>query len=130
MYFQLYTFCAFSALIKVPFWEILLHLVVHRVSTHQGYDLDLGYRLLAVCAAQRDKFSPKSSVSGTPYETMEYSKLLQKPFQSEPFPALHTKRSVLKSHPQSVRKSLSERLSAKETTKFTSFSTFVLDCWS
>ncbi|GFY30016.1 hypothetical protein TNCV_4073291 [Trichonephila clavipes] len=36
--------------------------VVHRVSTLQGYDLDLGYRLLAVCAAQRDKFSSKSSV--------------------------------------------------------------------
>ena len=26
-----------------------------------GYDLDLGYRLLAVCAAHRDKLSPKSA---------------------------------------------------------------------
>uniref|UniRef100_A0A3B3BG22 Zinc finger, MIZ-type containing 1a n=1 Tax=Oryzias melastigma TaxID=30732 RepID=A0A3B3BG22_ORYME len=27
----------------------------------QGFDLDLGYRLLAVCAANRDKFTPKSA---------------------------------------------------------------------
>ncbi|GFY39039.1 hypothetical protein TNIN_455761 [Trichonephila inaurata madagascariensis] len=43
-----------------PRWKIVLR-VVHRVATLQGYDLDLGYRLLAVCAAQRDKFSSKSS---------------------------------------------------------------------
>ncbi|XP_023210182.1 zinc finger MIZ domain-containing protein 1-like [Centruroides sculpturatus] len=35
--------------------------VVSQVAVQQGYDLDLGYRLLAVCAAQRDKFSPKSA---------------------------------------------------------------------
>ena len=32
-----------------------------RVAAQPGYDLDLGYRLLAVCAAHRDKFSPKSA---------------------------------------------------------------------
>jgi len=35
--------------------------VVSRVAAQQGYDLDLGYRLLAVCAANRDKFTPKSA---------------------------------------------------------------------
>ena len=35
--------------------------VVSQISAQPGYDLDLGYRLLAVCAAHRDKFSPKSS---------------------------------------------------------------------
>ncbi|XP_022240944.1 zinc finger MIZ domain-containing protein 1-like isoform X1 [Limulus polyphemus] len=35
--------------------------VVNRVAAQQGFDLDLGYRLLAVCAAQRDKFSSKSA---------------------------------------------------------------------
>uniref|UniRef100_A0A8C8HJ75 SP-RING-type domain-containing protein n=1 Tax=Oncorhynchus tshawytscha TaxID=74940 RepID=A0A8C8HJ75_ONCTS len=36
--------------------------VVSRVAAQQGFDLDLGYRLLAVCAANRDKFTPKSAV--------------------------------------------------------------------
>ena len=31
------------------------------MSAQPGYDLDLGYRLLAVCAAQRDKFTTKSA---------------------------------------------------------------------
>lgn len=31
------------------------------MAAQQGYDLDLGYRLLAVCAANRDKFTPKSA---------------------------------------------------------------------
>ena len=31
------------------------------MSAQPGYDLDLGYRLLAVCAAQRDKFTNKSA---------------------------------------------------------------------
>ncbi|XP_069773765.1 zinc finger MIZ domain-containing protein 1-like isoform X3 [Narcine bancroftii] len=35
--------------------------VVCHVSTQQGFDLELGYRLLAVCAAHREKFSPKSA---------------------------------------------------------------------
>ncbi|XP_072342147.1 LOW QUALITY PROTEIN: zinc finger MIZ domain-containing protein 1-like [Scyliorhinus torazame] len=35
--------------------------VVSRVSTQQGFDLELGYRLLAVCAAHREMFSPKSA---------------------------------------------------------------------
>lgn len=43
--------------------------VVSRVAAQQGFDLDLGYRLLAVCAANRDKFTPKSAgeyLSGAP----------------------------------------------------------------
>ncbi|GBM68102.1 hypothetical protein AVEN_275613-1 [Araneus ventricosus] len=35
--------------------------VISQVSQKQGFDLDLGYRILAVCAAQREKFSPKSA---------------------------------------------------------------------
>ncbi|XP_035220608.1 zinc finger MIZ domain-containing protein 1-like isoform X2 [Stegodyphus dumicola] len=35
--------------------------VISQVSQKQGFDLDLGYRLLAVCAAQREKFTPKSA---------------------------------------------------------------------
>lgn len=35
--------------------------MVSRVAAQQGFDLDLGYRLLAVCAANRDKFTPKSA---------------------------------------------------------------------
>ena len=35
--------------------------VVSQVSSKPGFDLDLGYRLLAVCAAHRDKFTPKSA---------------------------------------------------------------------
>lgn len=31
------------------------------MAAQQGFDLDLGYRLLAVCAANRDKFTPKSA---------------------------------------------------------------------
>uniref|UniRef100_A0AAY3ZUM0 SP-RING-type domain-containing protein n=1 Tax=Denticeps clupeoides TaxID=299321 RepID=A0AAY3ZUM0_9TELE len=40
----------------------LIHSVVSRVAAQQGFDLDLGYRLLAVCAANREKFTPKSAV--------------------------------------------------------------------
>lgn len=39
------------------------------MAAQQGFDLDLGYRLLAVCAANRDKFTPKSAgkyLSGAP----------------------------------------------------------------
>ncbi|MED6267411.1 Zinc finger MIZ domain-containing protein 1, partial [Characodon lateralis] len=39
--------------------------VVSRVAAQQGFDLDLGYRLLAVCAANRDKFTPKSAETST-----------------------------------------------------------------
>lgn len=40
---------------------LLFPQVVSRVAAQQGFDLDLGYRLLAVCAANRDKFTPKSA---------------------------------------------------------------------
>lgn len=35
--------------------------VVSHVAAQQGFDMDLGYRLLAVCAANQDKFTPKSA---------------------------------------------------------------------
>ncbi|KAK2180789.1 hypothetical protein NP493_426g05023 [Ridgeia piscesae] len=35
--------------------------IVYQVAAQPGYDLDLGYRLLAVCAAHREKFTPKSA---------------------------------------------------------------------
>lgn len=52
--------------------------VVSRVAAQQGFDLDLGYRLLAVCAANRDKFTPKSAgktldFSGSPAHKWPYA---------------------------------------------------------
>ncbi len=41
--------------------QLLIFQVVSRVAAQQGFDLDLGYRLLAVCAANRDKFTPMSA---------------------------------------------------------------------
>ncbi|WAQ96806.1 ZMIZ1-like protein, partial [Mya arenaria] len=35
--------------------------VVSRVAAQPGFDLDLGYRLLAVCASNREKFSQKAA---------------------------------------------------------------------
>ena len=40
---------------------VLCFQVVSQVAAQPGYDLDLGYRLLAVCAAHREKFTPKSA---------------------------------------------------------------------
>lgn len=51
-----------STALPFPCWNARLFLqVVSRVAAQQGFDLDLGYRLLAVCAANRDKFTPKSA---------------------------------------------------------------------
>lgn len=35
--------------------------VVSKVASQEGFDLDLGYRLLAVCTAHRDKFSRETA---------------------------------------------------------------------
>jgi len=35
--------------------------VINQVAAQPGFDLDLGYRVLAVCSAHSDKFSQKSS---------------------------------------------------------------------
>ena len=35
--------------------------VVSKVAAQPGYDLDLGYRLLAVCASHKEMFTPKSA---------------------------------------------------------------------
>ncbi|XP_035211791.1 zinc finger MIZ domain-containing protein 1-like isoform X2 [Stegodyphus dumicola] len=60
---ELLEWCGDSRAFQKAFEQSLMGCltVVSRVSSHHGYDLDLGYRLLAVCAAQRDKFSPKSA---------------------------------------------------------------------
>lgn len=49
------------ALCYSKYFHVFLLQVVSRVAAQQGFDLDLGYRLLAVCAANRDKFTPKSA---------------------------------------------------------------------
>ncbi|CAH1246868.1 ZMIZ1 [Branchiostoma lanceolatum] len=60
---ELLEWCADPRAFQRPFEQSLIGCltVVSRVAAQQGYDLDLGYRLLAVCAAHRDKFSPKSA---------------------------------------------------------------------
>jgi len=35
--------------------------VINQVAAQPGFDLDLGYRVLAICSAHNDKFSQKSS---------------------------------------------------------------------
>lgn len=42
-------------------YGVCLCQVLSRVAGQQGFDMDLGYRVLAVCAANRDKFTPKSA---------------------------------------------------------------------
>ncbi|XP_064631687.1 zinc finger MIZ domain-containing protein 1-like isoform X2 [Lineus longissimus] len=60
---ELLEWCSDARAFQRPFEQGLIGCltVVSRVSAQPGYDLDLGYRLLAVCAAHRDKFSPKSA---------------------------------------------------------------------
>ncbi|XP_022250299.1 zinc finger MIZ domain-containing protein 1-like isoform X2 [Limulus polyphemus] len=60
---ELLEWCSDSRAFQKVFEQNLINCltVVNRVAAQQGFDLDLGYRLLAVCAAQRDKFSPKSA---------------------------------------------------------------------
>ncbi|XP_064594585.1 zinc finger MIZ domain-containing protein 1-like isoform X2 [Liolophura sinensis] len=60
---ELLEWCSDQRAFQRPFENGLMGCltVVSQVSTKPGYDLDLGYRLLAVCAAHREKFSPKSA---------------------------------------------------------------------
>ncbi|XP_061084511.1 zinc finger MIZ domain-containing protein 1-like isoform X2 [Conger conger] len=60
---ELLDWCGDPRAFQRPFEQSLMACltVVSRVAAQQGYDLDLGYRLLAVCAANRDKFTPKSA---------------------------------------------------------------------
>uniref|UniRef100_A0A8D3BGM5 Zinc finger, MIZ-type containing 1a n=1 Tax=Scophthalmus maximus TaxID=52904 RepID=A0A8D3BGM5_SCOMX len=60
---ELLDWCGDPRAFQRPFEQSLMGCltVVSRVAAQQGYDLDLGYRLLAVCAANRDKFTPKSA---------------------------------------------------------------------
>ncbi|XP_077960589.1 zinc finger MIZ domain-containing protein 1a isoform X6 [Gasterosteus aculeatus] len=64
---ELLDWCGDPRAFQRPFEQSLMGCltVVSRVAAQQGYDLDLGYRLLAVCAANRDKFTPKSAETST-----------------------------------------------------------------
>lgn len=63
MYDSFFSHKSLSSDLKCPEWAARCGCfqVVSRVAAQQGFDLDLGYRLLAVCAANRDKFTPKSA---------------------------------------------------------------------
>ncbi|XP_030630208.1 zinc finger MIZ domain-containing protein 1 isoform X2 [Chanos chanos] len=60
---ELLDWCGDPRAFQRPFEQSLMGCltVVSRVAAQQGFDLELGYRLLAVCAANRDKFTPKSA---------------------------------------------------------------------
>ncbi|KAL7990274.1 hypothetical protein Chor_013704 [Crotalus horridus] len=60
---ELLDWCGDPRAFQRPFEQSLMGCltVVSRVAAQQGFDLDLGYRLLAVCAANREKFTPKSA---------------------------------------------------------------------
>ncbi|XP_076327958.1 zinc finger MIZ domain-containing protein 1-like [Tachypleus tridentatus] len=60
---ELMEWCSDVRAFQTVFEESLLNCltVVCRNASYQGFDLELGYRLLAVCAAHRDKLSPKSA---------------------------------------------------------------------
>ncbi|XP_032408833.1 zinc finger MIZ domain-containing protein 1a isoform X3 [Xiphophorus hellerii] len=64
---ELLDWCGDPRAFQRPFEQSLMGCltVVSRVAAQQGFDLDLGYRLLAVCAANRDKFTPKSAETST-----------------------------------------------------------------
>ncbi|XP_041117012.1 zinc finger MIZ domain-containing protein 1-like isoform X3 [Polyodon spathula] len=86
---ELLDWCGDPRAFQRPFEQSLMGCltVVSRVAAQQGYDLDLGYRLLAVCAANRDKFTPKSAALLSSW-CEELGRLLllrhQKNRQSEP----------------------------------------------
>lgn len=60
---ELLEWCSDSRAFQGTFEQSLINCltVVSQVAPQPGYDLDLGYRLLAVCAAHREKFTPKAS---------------------------------------------------------------------
>uniref|UniRef100_A0A8C1VAF2 Zinc finger, MIZ-type containing 1b n=1 Tax=Cyprinus carpio TaxID=7962 RepID=A0A8C1VAF2_CYPCA len=69
---ELLDWCGDPRAFQRPFEQSLMGCltVVSRVAGQQGYDMDLGYRLLAVCAANRDKFTPKSAGETPPSSTI------------------------------------------------------------
>lgn len=60
---ELLEWCSDLRAFQPPFEGSLISCltIVSRVAAQPGYDLDLGYRLLAVCAAHREKLTSKSS---------------------------------------------------------------------
>nr|XP_021500904.1 zinc finger MIZ domain-containing protein 1-like [Meriones unguiculatus] len=80
---ELLDWCGDPRAFQRPFEQSLMGCltVVSRVAAQQGFDLDLGYRLLAVCAANRDKFTPKSAASQ--HKGALRTKFLRKQFPSD-----------------------------------------------
>eukprot|EP00118_Oscarella_pearsei_P022601 m.263934 g.263934 ORF g.263934 m.263934 type:complete len:269 (+) comp40461_c0_seq23:460-1266(+) len=60
---ELLDWCKDVRAFQKPFEQGLMSCltVIHKVAGQAGYDLNLAYRLMAVCASHRDKFSPKFS---------------------------------------------------------------------
>ncbi|XP_029104672.1 zinc finger MIZ domain-containing protein 1a isoform X3 [Scleropages formosus] len=86
---ELLDWCGDPRAFQRPFEQSLMGCltVVSRVAAQQGFDLELGYRLLAVCSHNRDKFTPKSAALLSSW-CEELGRLLllrhQKNRQSEP----------------------------------------------
>eukprot|EP00069_Balaena_mysticetus_P010939 bmy_07036T0 len=81
---ELLDWCGDPRAFQRPFEQSLMGCltVVSRVAAQQGFDLDLGYRLLAVCAANRDKFTPKSaggSDGSFPYDSVPWQQNTNQP---------------------------------------------------
>ncbi|XP_026034303.1 zinc finger MIZ domain-containing protein 1-like isoform X2 [Astatotilapia calliptera] len=91
---ELLDWCGDPRAFQRPFEQSLMGCltVVSRVAAQQGFDLDLGYRLLAVCAANRDKFTPKSAGQSDARGALRTSKQrhhllsLQKLIRASPLP--------------------------------------------
>ncbi|XP_016315782.1 zinc finger MIZ domain-containing protein 1-like [Sinocyclocheilus anshuiensis] len=76
---ELLDWCGDPRAFQRPFEQSLMGCltVVSRVAGQQGFDMDLGYRLLAVCAANRDKFTPKSAGETPPSSTIASTPFLR-----------------------------------------------------
>ncbi|PVD39461.1 hypothetical protein C0Q70_02092 [Pomacea canaliculata] len=60
---ELLEWCSDTRAFQLQFEEGLMGCltVVSKVAAQPGFDLDLGYRLLAICASHKDMFTPKSA---------------------------------------------------------------------
>ncbi|XP_046360249.1 zinc finger MIZ domain-containing protein 1-like isoform X2 [Haliotis rufescens] len=60
---ELLEWCSDTRAFQHQFEDALMNCltVVSKVAAQPGYDLDLGYRLLAVCASHKEMFTPKSA---------------------------------------------------------------------
>ncbi|RUS85312.1 hypothetical protein EGW08_006913, partial [Elysia chlorotica] len=60
---ELLEWCSDQRAFQLQFEDSLMGCltVIYNVASQPGYDFDLGYRLLAVCASHKDLFSPKAA---------------------------------------------------------------------